>query len=225
MIKFKNVKKWYQNGTVKAVDNISFEIQRGEFVFLTGHSGSGKTTLLKLIFKGINPDSGQIFIDNQNITSLRESKIPYLRRKIGVVFQDFKLLYNKTVYENTSYIMNVLKISKSNVKIKSEKILKELGLWYKRDVFPHMLSSGEQQRAAIARALVNEPLIILTDEPTGNLDVENGKNIIELLRNLHFKGTTVIMATHNNDFTKMFNSRIISLKDGAIVEDKKNLNS
>ncbi|MBP7652120.1 cell division ATP-binding protein FtsE [Candidatus Dependentiae bacterium] len=225
MIKFKNVKKWYQNGTVKAVDNISFEIQRGEFVFLTGHSGSGKTTLLKLIFKGINPDSGQIFIDNQNITSLRESKIPYLRRKIGVVFQDFKLLYNKTVYENTSYIMNVLKISKSNVKIKSEKILKELGLWYKRDVFPHMLSSGEQQRAAIARALVNEPLIILADEPTGNLDVENGKNIIELLRNLHFKGTTVIMATHNNDFTKMFNSRIISLKDGAIVEDKKNLNS
>lgn len=217
MIKFSNVKKWYQNKTVKAIDNASFEIKKGDFVFLTGHSGSGKTTLLKLIFKGTNPDSGEIFVDNENIVNIRDSKIPYLRRKIGVVFQDFKLLYNKTVYENTAYIMNALNISNSVIKLKTEKILKELGLWYKRDSFPHTLSSGEQQRAAIARALSNDPLIILADEPTGNLDIDNGKTIIDLLRNLNYKGTTIVMATHNLDFARLVNNSInIVLKQGKI---------
>ena len=197
MIKFINVNKWYHNNTLKALENINIEIPAGEFVFLHGHSGSGKTTFLQLIFREIIPTRGEIYVNNENISSLADSKIPALRRNIGVVFQDFKLLYNKNSFNNIYYVMRVIGVAKKEATIKTEQILKDIGLWYKRDSFPHYLSAGEQQRLSIARALVTNPSIILADEPTGNLDFENSLKVLDLLKNINFKGATVIMATHN----------------------------
>lgn len=217
MIKFKDVGKWYHNNTLKALDNINIDIQSGEFVFLHGHSGSGKTTFLHLIFREIIPTKGEIFVDKVKISDLPDKKIPLLRRKIGVVFQDFKLLYNKTSFHNIYYVMRVSGTSKKDAIVKTEQILKDVGLWYKRDAYPHYLSAGEQQRLSIARALVANPSIILADEPTGNLDFENSLNVLELLKNINLKGATVIMATHNLQLLQRHNkARTIKLSEGRL---------
>jgi cell division transport system ATP-binding protein len=219
MIEFYKVTKYYNKNTIKALDDISLKINKGEFLFLTGHSGSGKSTLLKLIFRGLIPNAGNVLVDNWNVGKLPISKIPYLRRKIGIVFQDFRLLYNKTVYDNISFVMQMMTSKRDIIKQKTKKILTEVGLWYKRNYFPHNLSGGEQQRIAIARALVNDPLIILADEPTGNLDAENAENVMSLLKHINFKGTTVLVASHNIEYIKSFKTRVISLKEGKILKD------
>ncbi|HPP88595.1 MAG TPA: ATP-binding cassette domain-containing protein, partial [bacterium] len=203
----------------KALDNINIEINRGELVFLTGASGSGKTTFLQLIYRGIYPTAGEIYVENQEITELPDRKVPMIRKKIGVVFQDFKLLYKKTVFENVAYIMKIMNEKKSMINLKTENILKEVGLWYKKDYLPHTLSAGEQQRLSIARALVNNPPIILADEPTGNLDFDNALNVMELFKKLHYKAATIIIVTHNLELPKLFNGRHIKLIDGSIVYD------
>jgi cell division transport system ATP-binding protein len=218
MIIFNNLSKWYSNNTIKALQNVNVKIKKSDFVFLHGPSGSGKTTFMNLILCAIAPTSGDLFVDKMNLNKIKKSQIPVLRRKIGTIFQDFKILYNKTVYENVSYIMHIMNINKTVIKNKTEKVLRDVGLWYKKNQFPHKLSGGEQQKIAIARALVNSPQIILADEPTGNLDSENAQKVMELLYEINIRGTTLIIATHNSGLVKKENHRILKLDKGILTE-------
>jgi cell division transport system ATP-binding protein len=218
MIIFNNLSKWYSNNTIKALQNVNVKIKKSDFVFLHGPSGSGKTTFMNLILCAIAPTSGDLFVDKMNLNKIKKCQIPVLRRKIGTIFQDFKILYNKTVYENVSYIMHIMNINKTVIKNKTEKVLRDVGLWYKKNQFPHKLSGGEQQKIAIARALVNSPQIILADEPTGNLDSENADKVMELLYEINIRGTTLIIATHNSGLVKKENHRILKLDKGILTE-------
>ena len=201
-----------------ALHNINLEIGKGEFVFLTGTSGAGKTTLLRLLYGALMPDCGEVLVDGQNISSLKRSQIPLLRRSIGVVFQDFKLLHNRTVFENVAITLEVLGWGRGDIGKKTMHILKQMEIDSKYDLITERLSGGEQQRVALARALVNDPKILLADEPTGNLDDANKNQILNIFKEANIRGTTVVVATHDRRLIEQSHMRLITLNKGEIVE-------
>ncbi len=201
-----------------ALNDVSVEIDKGEFVFLTGPSGAGKTTFLKLIFREEIPTQGQILVNGCNVSAYHGSKLPSLRRSIGVVFQDFKLLKRKTVFENIAFVLRVMGISANERKRRAFQVIKQVSLHHKMHSYPLQLSGGEQQRVAIARALINEPVLLLADEPTGNLDPELALEIMTLFRDINTRGTTVLVATHDRELIARMGKRVISLEKGRIVE-------
>lgn len=219
MIKFVNVDKEYNNG-VKALSNINLSIEKGEFVFLVGPSGAGKSTLIKLILKEENPTSGRIYLNNKDITHVKNRKIPYIRRNVGVVFQDFRLLPNKTVYENIAFAMEIIGAHPKEIRKNVPTILSMVNLSKKADCYPDQLSGGEHQRVSIARAIVNNPPILIADEPTGNLDPETSWEIMKILRDINRRGTTVLMATHAKDIVDAMQKRVVEIENGRIVRDE-----
>jgi cell division transport system ATP-binding protein len=220
MIQLHNVFMSYQRD-VSALNGVTLKIPRGDFVFLTGVSGAGKSTLLKLLYAALIPSRGQVLIDGQNVTMLTRTQIPYLRRNIGVVFQDFKLLPNRTVFENVAITLEVLGLNKKDIGKKVFHILKQIGLEHKLNSTPIRLSGGEQQRVALARALVNDPKILLADEPTGNLDADNKEQILTIFKDANIRGTTVVVATHDRRLVETFRKRMVVLEKGQIVEDSR----
>nr|WP_307991150.1 cell division ATP-binding protein FtsE [uncultured Niameybacter sp.] len=218
MIYLNNVSKTYPNGTV-GIKPTSLSIEKGEFVFITGNSGSGKSTLLKLMLKEIEPTHGRISINNREITKLKRKQIPYLRRDVGVVFQDFRLLPNKTVYENVAFAMQVVQASNKEIRRAVPVVLGLVGLAKKARCYPHELSGGEQQRTAIARAIVNNSPILIADEPTGNLDPATSWEIMNLIQDINMRGITVIVATHEREIVNMMKKRVIEVNGGMIVKD------
>lgn len=218
MIEFKNVSKVYDNGSV-ALDDVCLTINEGEFILICGHSGAGKSTLFKLLTHEVVPDSGTVIVDDFDVTRLKRSKIPKLRRKLGVVFQDFRLLPNKTVSENIAFALEVIEEKPKIIKEKVSHVLELVGLTDKANDLPEDLSGGEQQRVAIARAIVNRPSVLIADEPTGNLDPDTSKGIVDLFKHINKFGTTVIMVTHNMDLVSYLNKRVIRLKDGRVQSD------
>ena len=218
MIQFFQVSKRYPGGQA-ALDQVSFDIERGQFVFLTGASGAGKTTLLRLIFREEVPDGGQIVVNGRNVASIPRSKIPYLRRTIGVVFQDFRLIARKTVFENVTYLSRILGQDLKTQKQNAYTALRRVGLAHRLNAFPPELSGGEQQRVAIARALLNEPEILIADEPTGNLDPDLSWEIMRLFLEVNLRGTTVLLATHDRDLIQRIGKRVLTLDKGQLVSD------
>jgi cell division transport system ATP-binding protein len=218
LVQFYNVSKIYPNG-VKALDDISLKIDRGEFLFLMGPSGAGKSTLIKMLFREEKPTRGQIFIASRSIVRMKRSEIPSLRRSMGIIFQDFKLLESKTVSENVAFAMEVVGANSRDIKNRVPEVINMVGLKGKEDAFPGELSGGEQQRVGIARAIANQPLILIADEPTGNLDVDTSQEIMDLLYSINRKGTTVIMATHAREIVKAAHKRVIMLDKGRIITD------
>ncbi len=219
MIQFRNISKIYHPSVV-ALEDVTLHIKQGEFVSIVGRSGTGKSTLVKLLISEIKPTKGRIVIGDWDITYIKQSDIPFLRRQIGVVFQDFKLLEKKTVYENISFALEVVGASGKRIKEVIPQVLKVVGLENKDDHFPYQLSGGEQQRVAIARALVHQPKILVADEPTGNLDSINTKDIIDILKKINEFGTTVLLVTHNRDVVNSLEKRVITIDNGRIVSDK-----
>ena len=217
MIQFYHVSKIY-SGNIQALNDLTLQVNRGEFVFLTGPSGAGKTTLLKLIYCEESPTQGEILVNGINISRIKPSQIPYLRRNIGIVFQDFKLLKDLTVFQNVAFALEVTGIRGKELKRRTWKTLRMVGLLDKMDETPLKLSGGEQQRVAIARALVNNPPILLADEPTGNLDPEITLDIINLMNNLNASGTTIVVATHNTDLVRKYSKMVIRLIKGKIID-------
>lgn len=220
MIKFENVTKIYEHGVV-ALDGFNVEIQDGEFVFLVGASGSGKSTFLKLLIKEEGPTSGEIIVNDKPLSKLKEKEIPYMRRKIGCVYQDFRLLYDKTVYENIVFALRVVEASEREIKQQVPIVMEQVGLSGRENSYPNQLSGGEQQRIGLARALVTKPPIIIADEPTGNLDDATANEIMKILYEINKKGTTVIMVTHDKDIVSKSLKRVISLDKGKIISDNK----
>lgn len=219
MILLSNVTKTYPNGST-ALDDVSFFIERGEFVFIVGPSGSGKSTLIKLLMHEEVPTDGQVIINNKDIGKLKRREIPYLRRSMGVVFQDFRLLSNKTVYENVAFAMDIIGASRKEIRRQVPNVLSLVGLSHKAKSYPKELSGGEQQRVALARALVNNPAFLIADEPTGNLNPKVAMEIMELLDNINKRGTTIIMATHAKEIVDTMKKRVIAIEDGKIVRDE-----
>ncbi len=217
MIQLHNVSLAYQKD-VTALSNVNLRIDKGEFVFLTGTSGAGKTTLLRLLYGALTPTSGQVLIDGQNVSRMTSSQIPFLRRSIGVVFQDFKLLPNRTVFENVAITLEVLGWGRADIGKKVLHILKQMGIESKINLTPQRLSGGEQQRVALARALVNDPKILLADEPTGNLDDSNKNQILSIFKDANARGTTVVVATHDRRLIENSHKRLVTLSKGDIVE-------
>ena len=220
MIEFKKVSKVYENDTV-ALKNINLSIEKGEFLFMVGPSGSGKSTFIKLLIKEIQETTGSIFIAGRNICNLKNSRIPQLRRNIGCVFQDFKLLPNKTAYENVAFALEVIGRPGYEIKVQVPQVLKLVGLHNKGNSYPHQLSGGEQQRISIARAFVNRPPILLADEPTGNLDPTTSEGIMKILSRINLIGTTVVMATHDRSIVNSMRRRVVELEEGEIIRDQK----
>lgn len=219
MIKFENVNMEYKNGK-KALIDANIEIGKGEFVFIVGSSGAGKSTFIKLLLKEQEPSSGSIIIDGRETTSLSKRKIPMLRRNMGVVFQDFRLLPNKTVYENVSFAMEITGHSGKEIRRKVPFVLGMVGLSSKSKSYPGELSGGEQQRVSIARAIINQPALLIADEPTGNLDPQNSWDIMRLLKDINRRGTTVLIATHAKELVDEMRQRVIELDGGRIVRDE-----
>ena len=219
MIALDNVYKTYSTG-VSALNGVSMKIKKGEFVFVVGSSGSGKTTLFKLLLKELEPTSGTIYMNNKNIGRLRRRKIPKMRRGIGVVFQDFRLLKDRTVYENIAFAQRVVGKSSRQIKASVPGLLSLVGLSDKAKAYPNELSGGEQQRVALARALANNPPVLLADEPTGNLDPKNAWEIMKLLEEISLRGTTVVVVTHNKDIVEQMQKRVITLSNGVIISDE-----
>lgn len=219
MIRFENVSKTYKNGT-PALKDISVDIEKGEFVFLVGASGSGKTTFLRLLLREELPDRGRILEAGRDISELSKWRVPYLRRNIGCVFQDFRLLPNKSVFENVAFALEVIGRPRSTIESQVPQILELVGLSEKAKNLPGELSGGEQQRVAVARAFVNRPLILLADEPTGNLDPTNSESIMALLERINRTGTTVVMATHDKALVDRMRRRVIELDHGEMVRDQ-----
>jgi cell division transport system ATP-binding protein len=220
MIQFFHVTKKYPGGQL-ALDDVNLEIDRGDFIFLTGASGAGKTTLLKLIYRGTVPTSGQIVVNGRNVSSLPRQKVPYLRRTVGVVFQEFRLIDRKTVYENVSYLPRILGMGLRERKRLAYLTLKRVGLAHRQFHFPTELSGGEKQRVAIARALINEPEILIADEPTGNLDPQLSSEILRLFTEINQRGTTVLVATHDTNVIESQGGRVLVLEKGRLAEDRK----
>ncbi len=218
MINFKNVTKTYDNGTV-ALRNLSLDINKGEFVFIVGSSGAGKSTFLKLIMMEEIPNSGEIVVNGRKLSTLKKRDIPYLRRSMGIVFQDFRLIDKMNVYENVAFAMHATGASDASIKKRVPYILDLVGLSEKISCFPNEISGGEQQRVGLARALVNNPAIIIADEPTGNVDPNMSFEIVELLNEINKKGTTVLMVTHEHNLVRKFNRRVIEIERGDIVGD------
>ena len=219
MIEFQNVSKVYDNGAV-ALDNVTIHIEKGEFVLVVGHSGAGKSTLFKLLTHEVIPDEGSVIVNSVDVTRIKGSKVPMLRRKLGVVFQDFRLLPNKTVGEKIAFALEVIEEKRSVIKEKVNHVLDLVGLTDKKDDYPEDLSGGEQQRVAIARAIVNRPAVLIADEPTGNLDPITSRDIVDLFKRINNYGTTVVMITHNMDIVSYLNKRVIALENGRVVSDQ-----
>lgn len=220
MIKLVNISKEYKSG-IKALSDINLHIHKGEFVYIVGESGAGKSTLVKLLLKEEPPTAGEMYINDVNVTKVNNRRIPYIRRNLGVVFQDFRLLHNKTVYENIAFAMEILGADPKEIRRRVPVVLNRVDLSRKASSFPDQLSGGEQQRVSIARAIVNNPPILLADEPTGNLDPDNGLEIMKILNDINSRGTTIIMATHAKEIVDNLRRRVIQLKSGVIVRDQK----
>lgn len=218
MIKLEHVSKSYTAG-IPALNDVSLDIEEGEFVFIVGDSGSGKSTLIKLLLKELEPTEGTITINNKKLNKIKRRKIPKFRRNIGVVFQDFRLLKDRNIYDNVAFAQKVIGESNRSIKKNVPSMLSMVGLAAKYRSYPRQLSGGEQQRVAIARALINEPKILLADEPTGNLDNHNAWEIMKLLEEINSRGTTVVVVTHNLEIVKAMNKRVITMKKGVVVED------
>lgn len=219
MIKYKNVFTIY-NDNFRALNGVNLEIKPGEFVCLVGPSGAGKSTLLRLLTRELSPSDGDVFVEGVNLASLGGSDIPFLRRKIGTIFQDFKLLSNKNAFENVAFAMEVCGALPDEIREDVPKVLGIVGLGEKISSFPHQMSGGEKQRLAIARALVHRPKIILADEPTGNLDMVNSHDVVKLLLKINELGTTVILATHNREVVNSIGKRVITMEKGLVVRDQ-----
>ena len=219
MIEFRNVHKVYDNGSV-ALENVSIHIEKGEFVLVCGHSGAGKSTFIKLLSHEVKPDSGTVFVNDVDVTRIKSSKVPYLRRKLGIVFQDCRLLPSKTVFENVAFALEVIEEKPKVIKDKVLNVLDLVGLSDKANDLPQDLSGGEQQRVAIARAIVNKPLVLIADEPTGNLDPQTSRDISDLFKAINNSGTTVVMVTHDMDMVSYLNKRVIALENGHVVSDQ-----
>ena len=217
MIRFYGVSKTYQ-GDVTAVHDVHLEVERGEFVFITGPSGAGKTTLLRLMLRQELPSSGQILVDGRNVGALPASKVPDLRRRIGVVFQDFKLIRRKSVLENVAYVLNVAAVPRREQRRRAYDALRAVGLGHRMAALPPALSGGEQQRVAIARAVVNQPALLLADEPTGNLDPDLALEIMRLFTEINARGTTVVVATHDREMIRRMQRRTLTLQHGRVVD-------
>ncbi|WP_455662831.1 cell division ATP-binding protein FtsE [Pradoshia sp.] len=219
MIEMKNVQKTYPNG-VSAVKGLNVKIQSGEFVYVVGPSGAGKSTFIKMMYREEKPTSGTIMIDGRDIAKIKDRKVPLLRRDIGVIFQDFKLLNNLTVFENIAFALEVTEEKPQSIKKKVMEVLELVGLKHKVRMFPNELSGGEQQRIAIARSIVRSPKLVIADEPTGNLDPETSWEIMKIFEEINSLGTTVIMATHNKDIVNTLQHRVIAIEGGLIVRDE-----
>jgi cell division transport system ATP-binding protein len=218
MIQLIHVSKWYDRRP--ALSDVMIEIEKGEFVLLMGPSGSGKSTILRMLIGEEQPDEGQLFVQGKNVTKLKRSEIPYLRRKVGSVFQDFRLLPKKSVFDNVALPLIVQGVSEKDIRRKVTEALRAVGVEHKRDQSPSSLSTGEQQRACIARAIVNGPVVLLADEPTGNLDPELTGEIIELFKLINARGTTVVVATHNHHVMHQVNCRVIRLMQGVVLPER-----
>lgn len=219
MIEMQDVWKTYANGT-HALKGVSVQIDRNDFVYIVGPSGAGKSTFMKLIYREEIPTKGQISVNGFNVGRLKQRKIPFVRRNIGVVFQDFRLLPNMTAYENIAFAMEAIEAPKKLIKKRVAEVLELVNLKGKGNRLPAQLSGGEQQRVAIARAIVNNPSVIVADEPTGNLDPETSWGIMNLLEDINFRGTTIVMATHNKDIVNTIRKRVIAIEHGNIVRDQ-----
>jgi cell division transport system ATP-binding protein len=219
MIELKNVSKVYDNGSI-ALDHVSLHIGKGEFVFVVGASGAGKSTLIKLLSYEELPARGSVFVNGIEVNKLAKNRVPYLRRKMGIVFQDFRLLPNKTAQENVAFAMEVIEAPRRLIRRRVRDVLDLVGLVGKADALPKNLSGGEQQRVAIARAIVNRPLLLIADEPTGNLDPETSRDIMEVFKKINHMGTTVLMVTHDKTLVDMMNKRVIEIDGGKVVRDE-----
>ncbi|MDI2589702.1 MULTISPECIES: cell division ATP-binding protein FtsE [unclassified Psychrobacillus] len=219
MIEMKNVYKKYPNGIV-AANGIDIEIKQGEFVYVVGPSGAGKSTFIKMMYREERPTSGDIFINGTNLSSLKNNKVPYLRRQIGVVFQDFKLLPRLNVYENVAFALEVIEETPTVIRKKVMEVLELVGLKHKARMFPTELSGGEQQRVSIARSIVNTPKLVIADEPTGNLDPDTSWEIMNIFEEINARGTTIIMATHNREIVNTIRHRVIAVEGGLITRDE-----
>ncbi|NLL93998.1 MAG: cell division ATP-binding protein FtsE [Clostridiales bacterium] len=220
MIVLENVSKNYSAGA-PAINNIDLKIEKGEFVFIVGDSGAGKSTLIKLLLKELEPTTGKIYINDKFVNKLKRRKVPYLRRDIGVVFQDFRLLKDRNVYDNVAFAQRVIEVPSKVIRRRVPAMLSMVGLAEKYRSFPKELSGGEQQRVALARALVNNPPILLADEPTGNLDPKNSWEIMKLLEEINKRGTTVVVVTHNKEIVDAMQKRVICMQKGVIISDEK----
>jgi cell division transport system ATP-binding protein len=214
-----NVSKVYSNGAV-ALTGVNIDVPRGDFVFVVGPSGAGKSTFIKLIFREIAPTTGSIIVSGKNIENILEHDVPYLRRSLGIVFQDFRLLQNKTAYENIAFALEVIEAPKREIQKKVPAVLDLVGLWNKSKVYPNQLSGGEQQRVAIARAIVNNPVLVIADEPTGNLDPDTSWEIMRIFEHINKTGTTIIMATHAKAIVNSMKKRVIAIEQGHVVRDE-----
>ncbi len=219
MIEMMNVTKKYNKG-ITAINNLSIQIKDGEFVYVVGPSGAGKSTFIKMMYREEKATKGRIRVGKYDLMNIRDRQIPYLRRYVGVVFQDFKLLQHKTVYENVAYAMEVIEKSPREIKRRVEDVLELVNLKHRMSNFPNELSGGEQQRVAIARAIVNTPGILIADEPTGNLDPETSMEIMDILERINEQGTTIVMATHNSQIVNEKKHRVIAIENGQIVRDQ-----
>ncbi len=220
MIDFKNVSKIYEDNGVRALNDVTFHIDKGEFVFLVGQSGAGKSTLTKLIIHEEVQTSGEIHVDKFDMKTLKNKDVPYLRRSIGMVFQDYRLLPKKTVYENVAFAMQIVGASKREIRRQVPNMLSLVGLSHKAKSYPGQLSGGEQQRVSLARAMVNNPPIIVADEPTGNLDPETAAEIMQLLVDINHRGATMLVATHAKEFVDSMKKRVLAIEDGRLVRDE-----
>lgn len=218
MIDFKDASAVYENG-VMALNHLNCHIDSGEFVTIVGPSGAGKSTFIRLLTHEMLPSSGQVIVNNQDLGKLKKSKVPYYRRKLGIVFQDFRLLPNKTVFENIAFALEVMEARPREIKAKVNHVLDMVGLLHKANDLPHNLSGGEQQRVAIARAIVNKPLVLIADEPTGNLDPNTSRDIVNLFKQINNNGTTIVMVTHDMDVVRYLNKRVIRIEEGRISKE------
>lgn len=219
MILAKNLTKKYSNGVI-ALRDFSLQIKKGEFVFLVGPSGAGKTTFINLVIRREIPTGGYLSVAGKNVALLKKQEVPLFRRRIGVIFQDYKLFPNKTVKENISFALEVIEVDPWEIRQRVNSVLDLVGLTHKMDVFPSELSGGEQQRVSLARAIVNRPLLLMADEPTGNLDPDTSWDIMELLREINRRGTTIVMATHNREIVNRLQKRVVALEKGLLVRDE-----
>ncbi len=219
MIHMKNVGKVYDSGIV-ALRDINVDIQKGEFVFVVGPSGAGKTTFTKMIFREELPTQGQLVVNGRNVTALKSSEVPYFRRSLGIIFQDYRLLPNRTVYENVAFAMQVIEAPRREIQKRVNHVLELVGLRYRARNFPTELSGGEQQRVAIARAIVNNPVIVIADEPTGNLDPETSWEIMKIFERINKNGTTIVMASHDKTVVDTMRKRVIGMERSSIVRDE-----
>ena len=218
MIEFKGVSKIYNNN-VKALSDVNVKIDTGEFVFLVGPSGSGKSTFIKMLLKEVEPTTGDVIVADKKLADITRKQVPYYRRKIGMVFQDFRLIPNLNVYENVAFAMRVVEASPREIRKRVPTVLSLVGLSHKYKMFPNELSGGEQQRVSLARAIVNNPSVLIADDPTGNLDPETAKEIMDLLKDINTAGTTIVMATHAKDIVDTMKKRVIAIESGNIVRD------